>query len=74
MTASFLAESDNQPIVWAQLPDDDSLSAKCGFKIILDRKNNRSQVESLLVLYSTVTLLAKFRGWSTSVPRSTAIW
>lgn len=24
--------------------------------------------------YSTVTLFAKFRGWSTSVPRSTATW
>jgi len=24
--------------------------------------------------YSTVTLLARLRGWSTSVPRSTATW
>jgi hypothetical protein len=24
--------------------------------------------------HSTVTLLAKFRGWSTLVPRSTAMW
>ena len=25
-------------------------------------------------LYSTVTLFARLRGWSTSLPRSTAIW
>jgi hypothetical protein len=24
--------------------------------------------------YSTVTLLARLRGWSTSVPLSTAVW
>ena len=24
--------------------------------------------------YSTVTDLARLRGWSTSVPRSTAVW
>lgn len=27
-----------------------------------------------LSLYSTVTLLAKLRGWSTSVPLATATW
>ena len=30
--------------------------------------------EELQCPYSTVTLLARFRGWSTSQPRSTAMW
>ena len=30
--------------------------------------------EELQRPYSTVTLLARFRGWSTSQPRSTAMW
>jgi hypothetical protein len=25
-------------------------------------------------VYSTVTLLARLRGWSTSAPRNTAVW
>ena len=32
------------------------------------------QIERARHRYSTVTLLARLRGWSTSVPRSTATW
>jgi hypothetical protein len=27
-----------------------------------------------IMLYSTVTDFARFRGWSTSVPMNTAVW
>ena len=30
--------------------------------------------KTLKTYYSTVTLLARFLGWSTSLPRSTAMW
>lgn len=31
-------------------------------------------IDRLLSSYSTVTDLARFRGWSTSVPITTAVW
>jgi len=34
----------------------------------------RSLPETVIPLHSTVTLLAKFRGWSTSQPLRTATW
>lgn len=45
------------------------------FHRILCGKSEQSQVQSLRPPfgYSTVTLLARFRGWSTSVPRRSAI-
>ncbi len=38
-----------------------------------NRNRNFKSVPSLEELYSTVTLFARFRGWSTSVPLATAV-
>ena len=39
-----------------------------------DRPNDPRSQRTFSNVYSTVTLLARFLGWSTSVPRSTAMW
>lgn len=40
----------------------------------LDKKADSREASRLPNDYSTVTLFARFLGWSTSVPRNTAIW
>src|SRR5438552_1607063 len=39
-----------------------------------DKSPIRNAATGTLVPYSTVTLLARLRGWSTSVPFATAAW
>ena len=37
-------------------------------------RSRREDVSPAFPSHSTVTLLARLRGWSTLVPRSTAMW
>lgn len=45
-----------------------------GPTITMERTSSVVPVPAIPGGHSTVTLLARLRGWSTSQPRSTAIW
>src|SRR5947207_2937672 len=38
------------------------------------QRDRTSECETMMFVYSTVTDFARFRGWSTSHPRRTAMW
>ena len=64
-----------QPIVGCLLPIRDESERRGNGKPVLDRLALLGvQGAEKLHAYSTVTLLARLRGWSTSQPRSTAMW
>ena len=60
------------PLVLTQIKKGDLLGAP--FKNLMKPLTTQGNQLRTRSLYSTVTLLARFRGWSTLQPRSTATW